>query len=217
MAYRKYDTCFFERYSMLVLKTVLGHKYDDLVNEDRPDLQSSDGHTLGIEVTRSIEGGKAAAQEMLKDLAGISAERENLVAVLRKILSNGYGDCRRVGRHAGGLEIDYWGMALPMKEVITNKVRKVSSGFYGDFDEYGLFVFSKDPLDVLTVGVTLKYIMDIQQDKKVRYSSLFLHCAEKLYVCNLEDDISPEYRITDHDITQEQRKRFYLESLDYGE
>ena len=48
MAYRKYDTCFFERYAMLQLRSLLGHKFDYLVNRDRPDLQSPDGKTLGI-------------------------------------------------------------------------------------------------------------------------------------------------------------------------
>ena len=54
MAYRKYDTCFFERYAMLQLRSLLGHKFDYLVNRDRPDLQSPDGKTLGIEVTRAL-------------------------------------------------------------------------------------------------------------------------------------------------------------------
>ena len=50
-----FDTCFFERYAHVTLRNCLGQEYDDLVNRDRPDLQSSDGRTMGIEVTRAME------------------------------------------------------------------------------------------------------------------------------------------------------------------
>lgn len=71
MAYRKYDTCFYERYAATALQNLLGHKFDGLLNLDRPDLQSPDGHRLGIEVTRAMEGGKPAARVLLKEMAGI--------------------------------------------------------------------------------------------------------------------------------------------------
>ena len=77
MSYRKYDTCFFERYAMLQLQSVLGHKFDNLVNKDRPDLQSADGLSLGIEVTRAMEGGRKAALQMLKDISGITGDSED--------------------------------------------------------------------------------------------------------------------------------------------
>ena len=73
MAYRKYDTCFFERYAMLQLRSLLGHKFDNRVNRDRPDLQSPDGKTLVIEVTREMERWRKAVLRMLKDMSGISA------------------------------------------------------------------------------------------------------------------------------------------------
>ena len=73
MAPSKYYTCFFERYAMLQLRSLLGHKFDCLVNRDRPVLQSPDGKTLGIEVTRAMESGRKAALKMLKDISGISA------------------------------------------------------------------------------------------------------------------------------------------------
>lgn len=215
MAYRKYDTCFFERYAITALRTMLGHKFDDLVNVDRPDLQSADHRRLGIEVTRSMDGGKAAAQKMLKDLAGITSSHAAADDILSEILENGYGFGINDGRYVGGLELEYWKLALPMKEVIASKVNKVSSGFYGDFDEFGLFVFSKDFLDEWQVLKTVNYTIDLQKDKDVRYARLFLHCAERIYACNLEDGIAPEYRVTFHDIDPEQRRKFYLESLDY--
>ena len=33
----KFDTCFFERYAMVSLATLLGEHYAHLVNRDRPD------------------------------------------------------------------------------------------------------------------------------------------------------------------------------------
>lgn len=55
MAKRPFGTCFFESYAQISLAALLGHEYDCLVNIDRPDLQSNDGHSLGIEVTRAME------------------------------------------------------------------------------------------------------------------------------------------------------------------
>lgn len=215
MAYRKYDTCFFERYAIAALETLLGHKFDDLVNEDRPDLQSSDHVRLGIEVTRAMDGGKAAAQQMLKDLAGISSAHGNGDSVVSEILETGYGFGLTDGRYVGGLELDYWKLALPMKEVIASKIWKVSSGFYGKFNEFGLFVFSKDYLDEWQVTKTMNYMIDLQRENEVQYARLFLHCAERLYACNLEDGIAPEYRISFCDISPELRRELYLKSLDY--
>ena len=63
---RKYGTCFFEQYAQITLAALLGHEFDDLVNRDRPDLQSADGHTLGIEVTRAMEENAKAAKRCSK-------------------------------------------------------------------------------------------------------------------------------------------------------
>ena len=49
----KFDTCFFERYAMVSLATLLGEHYAHLVNRDRPDLQDEE-QSIGIEVTRAI-------------------------------------------------------------------------------------------------------------------------------------------------------------------
>lgn len=214
MAYRKYDTCFFERYAMLSLQTILGHKFDNLVNVDRPDLQSEDGCTLGIEVTRAMEGGKKAAQKMLKDLAGITPRDDEERTELQDIIDKGYGYGLQEGKYIGGVEFNYWQTAKPLKEIIQNKVGKVSSGFYGEYKEFGLFIFCKDALTEENVASTVRYIMSLQKDLEVKYARLFLSEATTLYACNLEDDISFEYRTSSFSIDQETRKRFFLESLD---
>ena len=65
----KFDTCFFERYAMVSLATLLGDPYAHLVNRDRPDLQSPGGsHEVGIEVTRAMEQSKEAAASLLKEM-----------------------------------------------------------------------------------------------------------------------------------------------------
>lgn len=71
----KHDTCFFERYAQISLSTLLGSEFDSLVNLDRPDLQSPDGTSIGIEVTRAMEESKSAELALLKDVAGITAGR----------------------------------------------------------------------------------------------------------------------------------------------
>ena len=52
---RKFDTNFFERYARITLTSLLGDRYGQMLNEDRPDLQMED-RSLGIEVTRAKIG-----------------------------------------------------------------------------------------------------------------------------------------------------------------
>lgn len=215
MAYRKYDTCFFERYAMAELREVLGHKFDTLVNCDRPDLQSQGSDALGIEVTRAMEGGKQAALKMLKDISGISAVEGESASDINAMKSSGYGYGLREGGFIGGLELDYWMGARPMKEIIANKVGKVSSGFYGNFREFGLFVFSNDRVTLQNAYSAVMYTLDIQKALDVRYSRLYISAVTDFYACNLEDDISFEYRISPFTVDELQRKEFFLSSLDY--
>lgn len=214
MAYRKYGTCFFERYAALELQQLLGHKFDDLVNDDRPDLQSSDHRRLGIEVTRAMEQGRDAAQQMLKEISGIVEVDSQIDDEIRRLADRGYGyGIRQV--LAGSLESDYWRTALPMKQIIASKVGKVASGFYGSFEEFGLFVFSNVHVTELSAMDAVRYILSLQRDNDIRYARLFISCVDTLYACNLEDDISDEYRLTVNEITREQRRTFYLGALEY--
>ena len=99
-AFRKYGTCFFEEYARIELSTLLGREFDDLVDRDRPDLQSPDGPRLGVEVTRAMEQSKTAAQQLLKEVAGIvpAAERQDM----ERIVASGYAYGLRGGRYIGG-------------------------------------------------------------------------------------------------------------------
>ncbi len=49
MANRPFGTCFFEQYAQITLASVLGQEFDCLVNRDRPELQSADGRSIGVE------------------------------------------------------------------------------------------------------------------------------------------------------------------------
>ena len=215
MAYRKYDTCFFERYAILQLRSLLGHKFDYLVNRDRPDLQSPDGKTLGIEVTRAMESGRMAALKMLKDISGISATEGENCSDLAAMQSSGYGYGLREGTYIGGIELGYWTGARPMKEIISNKVGKVSSGFYGDFSEFGLFVFSNDPLSLENAYSAVRYILELQKTLDVGYSRLYISAVQDFYACNLEDDLAMEFRVSPYTVTEGQRREFFLSALDY--
>ena len=102
-----------------------------------------------------------------------------------------------------------------MKEIIANKVGKVSSGFYGNFREFGLFVFSNDRVTLQNAYSAVMYTLDIQKALDVRYSRLYISAVTDFYACNLEDDISFEYRISPFTVDELQRKEFFLSSLDY--
>ena len=212
MSNRKFDTCFFERYAQITLETCLGIEYAALVNEDRPDLQMPD-HSLGIEVTRAMEPKKDAALSMLKEMAGFTVNEEDREEV-EQIIKSGYGYGLQDGKFIGYLEYEYWALAQPLRRIIESKVSKVASGFYGNFDEYGLYIFCKDDLTEEEVNLTMEFTSDLQRHLDVKYSKMYLSLIDKLYVC----DLSAVYR-TDHhttlacyDISRAMCKEFFVKA-----
>lgn len=212
MGNRKFDTCFFERYAQITLETFLGSRYASLVNEDRPDLQMPD-HSLGIEVTRAMEPRKNVAEELLQEMAGFPTEDKDEID---QILHSGYGFGLQDGRYIGHLEYDYWRLALPLRRIIESKVGKVGSGFYGDFQEYGLYIFCKDDLSEEDVLLTMEYTSDLQRHLDIRYSKLYLSLIDKLYICDLDsvDRTSHKTTCTSYAISRKMCKHFFLKALD---
>ena len=210
---RKFDTCFFERYAQITLETVLGERYASLVNVDRPDLQMPDG-TLGIEVTRAMEPRKEEALTMLKEMAGLQVaetEREEV----GQIVESGYGYGLQDGRYIGRLEYEYWSLALPLRRISESKVAKVASGFYGEFDEYGLYIFCKDDLTEEEVALVTEYACDLQRHLDVKYSVMYLSQIDKLYVCDLTcaDHTDSRGSFTAYEISRAMCKDFFLRAL----
>jgi hypothetical protein len=210
---RKFDTCFFERYAQITLETCLGPDYASLVNEDRPDLQMPD-HSLGIEVTRAMEPKKDAAVSMLKEMAGFEVAEQDREEV-NQIIKTGYGYGLQDGKYIGHLEYEYWALAQPLRRIIESKVRKVGSGFYGEFTEYGLYIFCKDDLTEEEVILTMEYTSDLQRNLDVKYSKMYLSLIDKLYVCDLTqvDHLHHPTKCTSHDISRKMCKEFFLRAL----
>lgn len=213
MGKRKFDTCFFERYAQACLESILGDRYADLVNEDRPDLQKPD-HSLGIEVTRAMEPRKDVAQELLTEMAGFEVNSQDQEEMDR-IISSGYGYGLHEGRYIGHLEYEYWRLALPLRRIIESKISKVGSGFYGDFQEYGLYIFCKDDLTEEEVILTMEYANDLQRNLDLKYSKIYLSLIDRLYVCDLTA-VDPHHHPThcaSYDITRSMRTLFFMKSL----
>ena len=211
---RKFDTCFFERYARISLMTLLGQEYAALINEDRPDLQMED-RSLGIEVTRAMEPRKDVAREMLKEMAGLEvqeSDREEMGEILR----SGYGYGLQDGKYIGHLEYEYWALALPLRRIIASKIEKVGSGFYGDFKEFGLYIFCKDDLSHEEVILTMEYASDLQRHLDVKYSKMYLSLIDRLYVCDLTqvDRLDHKTTCTSHDISRRMCKQFFLQALE---
>lgn len=213
MSNRKFDTCFFERYAQITLETCLGSDYAELVNEDRPDLQMPD-HSLGIEVTRAMEPKKDAAMSMLKEMAGLAVAEQDREEV-DQIIKTGYGYGLQDGKYVGHLEYEYWALAQPLRRIIESKVRKVGSGFYGEFAEYGLYIFCKDNLTEDEVILTMEYTSDLQRHLDVKYSKMYLSLIDRLYVCDLTqvDRLHHPTKCTSHDISRKMCKEFFLKAL----
>lgn len=210
---QRFDTCFFERYARASLISILGDRYSELTNEDRPDLQMAD-RSLGIEVTRAMEPRKDVAQEMLKEMAGLEvaeSDREEMGEILR----SGYGYGLQDGRYIGHLEYDYWALALPLRRIIASKIEKVGSGFYGEFKEFGLYIFCKDALTEEEVILTMEYASDLQRHLDIKYSTIYLSLIDRLYVCDLNDvdHLSHKTTCTSYEISRKMCKEFFLEAL----
>ena len=209
---RPFGTCFFEQYAQITLATLLGGEFTSLVNRDRPDLQSPDAHTLGIEVTRAMEECKAAQQALLQDISGITPAGEQ-DEELERIIENGYAYGLRGGKYIGEKEFHYWSMALPLRRIIESKVSKVGNGFYGVFDRMGLFVFSRENLREAEAVKTMNYTLSLQKYQDLRYDRLYLADVDDLFVCNLDDGLKESSRLVRYSITQEQRQAFYMEAV----
>ena len=208
---QKYDTCFFEKYAQIVLADVLGPEFGTLVNRDRPDLQSPSGHAIGIEVTRAMEESKAAGLALMQDIAGITPDLP--ADDIDTILDSGYSFGLRTGKYVGINEMRYWRMALPMRRILESKVAKAASGFYGQWDRLGLFVFSKENLEERDAVKAMNYTLGLQKYLDLRYNRLYIADVDDLFVCNLDDGLSASSRLARYRLTQEQRKAFYQEAV----
>ena len=205
----KFDTCFFERYAMVSLATLLGEHYAHLVNRDRPDLQDEE-QGIGIEVTRAIRENKNVANALVNEMAGEDIKEVN-AEDLRHINQSGYayglGDGTLIGRN----EYEFWSLALPLKRILEIKMDKVNNGFYGDFDEFGLFVFTKEDLDLEQIKQTMAFMMEKQAYQNRLYSRLFLSQIQTLFDCDLETGQCKKYKVS-----REQRRQFYDEAIKTG-
>ncbi len=208
----RFDTCFFERYARVSLEKLLDEGFAALLNKDRPDLQSADGRSIGIEVTRAMPETKVAADTMLKEMAGIRPVKSAGVESgdIDSMLASGYGYGLDDGQYVGSREYDYWSLALPMRRIIENKVSKAGNGFYGEFESLALYVFSKDALSDSEVADIMDFTMNLQSENKIRYDFLYLSEINNLNVCDLRSA-----QMVCHPISRVQRRDFFLASLEH--
>lgn len=208
----RFDTCFFERYARVSLEKLLDEGFAALLNKDRPDLQSADGRSIGIEVTRAMPETKVAADTMLKEMAGIRPVKSAGVESgdIDSMLASGYGYGLDDGQYVGSREYDYWSLALPMRRIIENKVSKAGNGFYGEFESLALYVFSKDALSDSEVADIMDFTMNLQSENKIRYDFLYLSEINNLNVCDLRSA-----QMVSHPISRVQRRDFFLASLEH--
>ena len=111
----KFDTTFFERYAKIVLVDLLGEKYANLVNRDRPDLQDNEAG-IGIEVTRAMVTGRDDAISLITDMAGADDISDSDIERIRRY-GYSYGIHRRL---MGKVEEEFWSLAIPLKRIIES-------------------------------------------------------------------------------------------------
>lgn len=202
----EFDTRFFERYARLTLQCILGERYAGLKNADRPDLQDKK-IGLGIEVTRAMEENKNVAKSLINEMAGRNIFHLS-DKTLQEIERYGYAYGLQEYDLVGETEYDYWLLALPLKRILEIKVRKVAEGFYGHFNEFGLYVFSKEDLTPNEAALTMDYTIALQQGNAIKYSKLYLSQIQRLYVCDLVTK-----QLDAYDISRKQRHFFYRKAI----
>ena len=161
-----------------------------------------------------MEPKKDVATDMLKEMAGLQVEEEDREEV-DKIIQSGYGYGLQDGKYIGHLEYEYWALAQPLRRIIQSKVGKVASGFYGEFKEFGLYIFCKDNLSEEEVNLTMEYTSDLQRNLDVKYSKMYLSLIDKLYVCDLTevDHLRHQTKCTSYDISRKMCKEFFIKAL----
>ena len=99
---------------------------------------------------------------------------------------------------------------------IASKIEKVGSGFYGNFAEYGLYIFCKDDLSYDDVVLAMDYACDLQRHLDVKYSKIYLSLIDRLYVCDLgaADHLDHKTTCTSYPISLDMRRWFFMEALD---
>ena len=200
----KFDTCFFERYAKITLETILGVKYSDLINRDRPDLQTDDGR-IGIEVTRALKESKVEAIKLLNEMAVAEVKS---VSGLKDKHGIGYAYGLVDVNSVGSEEYRYWLEASSLKRVIENKVKKVINGFYGDFKDFGLYIFTKDDMTPDDLIAAMKLTMELQSGAKQQFQTLYISEIQNLYVCDVATLSYKQYPIS-----VELCKKFFVNSI----
>ena len=200
----KFDTCFFERYAKITLETILGDRYSKLVNKDRPDLQTED-NTIGIEVTRALKESKVEAIKLLNEMAVAKVKD---VSGLTEKRGAGYVYGLVDTDSVGAEEYRYWLEASPLKRVIENKVKKVINGFYGDFNDFGLYIFTKDDMTPDDLIAAMKLTMELQSGAEQQFQTLYISEIQNLYVCDVATLSYKQYPIS-----EELCKKFFINSI----
>lgn len=191
----KFDTCFFERYAKITLETVIGARYAGLENRDRPDLQD-EYNNLGIEVTRAMHESRADAITMLNEMA-VDKVMEVPSLSNKEMFRLGYTYGLVSKEIVGPTEYYYWRQASPMSRVIENKVRKATSGFYGNFSELGLYIFTKDDIVDGELMAAMHLTSKLQGGLQGGFKTLYISEIQNLYVCNITSLTYKQYPISD--------------------
>jgi hypothetical protein len=92
--------------------------------------------------------------------------------------------------------------------VIENKVSKVVNGFYGDFEEFGLYIFTKDDMTAEDLLAAMKWTMELQAKAEKQFTILYISEVQTLYVCDVATLSYKQYPIS-----QEMCKSFFLKSV----
>ena len=135
--------------------------------------------------------------ELISDYAPMGDQPE-AIAQLVEGINNGTPAQTLLGVTGSGKTFT---MANVIKEInrptlILSHNKTLAAQLYGEFKEYGLYIFCKDNLTDEEVKLTMEYASELQRHLDIRYSKMYLSLIDRLYVCDLSDVDRTEHHTT---------------------
>ena len=188
----KLDTLFFEHYARITLADLLGGRYKNLVNRDKPDLQDRAGN-FGIEVTRAMEESRSEMDALESELMRRPVEMGEQNR-LKPYLEQGEDTLLYDGKEVsfGADELKTGSDAL--LAAVRSKIVLLPQ--YAPFSEYGLYVFSYGDISGGELRQAMEIIRREQAALSRQYKMLFVNDLPGFHLCDLAENTMQTFTVS---------------------
>lgn len=173
----------YEYFAKLVLEECFSDKIVPLVLKDKPDLQS-ENNLLGIEVT--IVYPDMEADVLFSKIN--HNEARNKEKALKKLDDNGKhiiflgvacSKGRIYGKTVAGSPLEF------IVKAVENKVKKLNSGGYDNFQRYGIFIYTEMLIGNHNKDDLMRCIHEKNQGE-IKYSDIYIFSQQGIFLFDME-------------------------------